>query len=329
MSRYYPETKAVLFTSSRPYSRAENITAVYDAYDGPKEFVQVSPWAPQKAIASKTFALRVTDEFITSSPGRAVMIGHGIAGGKTYGLDQPHPYHRAESGKLLTYVITTSARMRSLVARQSGVSEDAVLPLGMPRTDAYIGKKKGDGRTALAGFRSYLYVPTYRAKEETPMPLVDWHLIDSLLEDGELLAVKPHMVTGTILPPGRYNHISELPTNEPSARFLYDCDVVITDYSSIMFDAYLLKKPVVLFEKCAGYLQTRGMYLDYPYGYSSRYCTDEESLIRTIRKADALGKTEKDVIELVAGACDGHSSKRVCDLIRRIIHEGSDSCPNL
>lgn len=309
----------VLFTSNKPLERAENIKAVYDAYDGLKHFLHVIPGEKYEILSSGSFNLRVTDEFICTSPGKAIMIGHGISGGKTYGLDQPYPYHRKKNAGLLTYVITTGEAMREIGARQSGVPVSSVLPLGMPRTDAYIGKSKGDGKTMLANRRTYLYVPTYRTREETPLPDINWLWIDKQLHDDELLAIKPHPVTKTIMPHKFYHHIVEIPADKPSAPYLYDCDVVITDYSSIMFDAYLLGKPVILFEKRKGYTETRGMYLDYPKQYSSRYCTDERSLVNMMRKADSLGTTEKECINLVASACDGRSTERVCDLIRSIL----------
>jgi CDP-ribitol ribitolphosphotransferase len=198
-----------------------------------------------------------------------------------------------------------------------GVREDQVLPYGMPRTDCYAGKKKGDGGTFLAGKRAYLYAPTYRSAEDGPLPELDLEWLDGELSDGEMIVVKAHTMTGKILK-GSFRHIVEIDPEEPTAPYLYDCDVVITDFSSIMFDAYLLGKPVVLFEKRKGYLKTRGMYFDYPGGYSSRYCTDEHDLPDALRDATDLGRVERECIRKVAGACDGHSSRRVCELIRSL-----------
>lgn len=310
--------KPVLFTSTKPLERAENLKAIYDAYTGSKAFVQVDPWRRHPEIRSGNYDVMVCDEFPTESPGTVVMIGHGYAGGKTSGLEQPHPYMSRTDAQLMTYSITSSEGVIPIVARSHGVPESSVIALGMPRTDQYIGKHKGDGRTELANKKAYLYAPTYRSKEETPMPEIDWRWLDENLTDDELLAVKPHTMTRQILKE-QYRHIKEFPAYDASARYLYDCDVVISDYSTIIFDGYLLGKPSVLFDKSTGYLQTRGMYLEYPGQYSSRYCTTEKDLLEQIRAANSLTEVERNCVDLIAGKCDGHAVERICEFIGRII----------
>lgn len=307
----------VLFTSDRPLQRAENIKAVFDAYDGEKEFIQTDPYRYNPEVSSEKYSLRVADEFIYSSPGKAIMIGHAICGGKTFGLDQPKPYYRRENARFLTYVISSSEATRDLVATQCCVSINDVLPYGMPRTDAYFGMHKGDGKTALAKKRSYLFAPTWRSKGEGAMPEIDWQRIDSQLLDGELMVVKPHMNSGRLLK-REYRHITEVSPDLPSTPYLVDCDVLITDYSSILFDAHILNKPVVLFEKEKGYTETRGMYLKYPEGYASRYATSEEELVEVIRAAYEPREADRICREYTAGACDGHSTERIIRLIREV-----------
>lgn len=306
----------VLFASTRPLKRAENIRAIYEAYDGEKAFVQVDPWRKHPEITSGKYGLLIIDEFPTVSPGKLIMVNHCIEGGKTGGLDQPYPYYHAHQASLITWNVTTSLDMVPVAAAQSGLPESRVLPLGLPRTDFYFGRKKGDGGTVLAGKRAYLYAPTYRTAEETPLPNIDWLWLDNAMTDDELLVVKAHMMTGRILA-GRYRHIIEVSPDEPSAPYLIDCDVVITDYSSIIFDGYLLGKPSVLIEKRKGYTTDRGMYLLYPEQYSSMFCKDERTMLDLVRKANGLGPTERECIRHVAEACDGHATERVCELIRR------------
>ena len=67
----------VLFNSARPLGRCENITAVWNAYDGAKRFEQVGygdvSWVPHRVV--------VTDEFVTCKrPNQTVvMIAQRIA----------------------------------------------------------------------------------------------------------------------------------------------------------------------------------------------------------------------------------------------------------
>lgn len=309
---------AVLFAGTKPLNRAENLKAVYDAYDGDKVFVQVDPWRHHPEIQSGKYKVMVCDEYPTMTPGTTILLGHGLAGGKTSGLEQPHPYMSRKHADLIDYCICASEETVDLVARYTGIKRNQVLPLGMPRTDVYLGKQKGDGRTELADKKAYLYAPTYRTREETPRPEIDWQWLDDNLRDDELLAVKPHTMTKNILH-NSYKHIKEFPAYDASAPYLYDCDVVISDYSSIIFDGYILNKPSVLFDKSLGYLETRGMYLDYPDQYSSRYCTTEKDLLDLIRNAKELTEVEENCKRLVAEKCDGHSSERVCELIRSLI----------
>ena len=308
----------VLFTSNRPLNRAENIRALYEGYDGDKFFYRVNPFISNPELTSSKHKLRVSDEYISASPGKCLFIGHGFPSGKKVGLNQPYPYYRRENARLITYAIAPSENLIELVARQCGIPTEKVLPLGMPRTDAYIGKVKGDGGTQYGTKRMYLFAPTYRTKEEGALPEIDWRHIDSRLTDDEVMIVKPHMMTKHILH-GHYRRIIEVSSELPSTPWLIDCDVLITDYSTILFDAHILRKPVILFEKKDGYLQSRGMEMSYPDDYASRYCRSEDDLISLCRFADGQGEADRRCLEYTAGACDGHSVERIANLIGEML----------
>lgn len=310
----------VLFTSVRPLERAENIKAVYDAYPGNKMFTKLTYKRNNRLIVEGQCKLLVTDEYPTKVKAPFIMIGHGASGGKSYGLDMPKPYVSERDQEYLLWAISTSEDTVDLVARQSGISRDKVLPYGMPRTDVYFSKPEV---AQTQGKRIYLYAPTFRntgAGEKRP-PETDWELIDSLLTDDEVLIIKKHMLMQMGM--GRqYKHITEVSPSLPSAQFLMECDVLITDYSSIMLDAHIAGKPVVLFEKdWESYSQTRGMARPYPEGYASRHTSDEEELIRLLRDAAENGPGEEDIRcrQETCSACDGHSTERVVKLIEESV----------
>lgn len=308
--------KPVLFASIKPLELAENLKAIWDAFDGEKEFVKTDGMRRSPEIRSGRYDLMVIDEYPSETPGKCIMICHGIAGGKTYGLDQPNPYFRKGMEGMITWLVTSGTGAVPLLAKCSNLPESKVLGLGFPRTDGFLTARKGDGGTVLAKKRAYLYVPTFRTREDPPYPRIDWGAIDSMLTDDELLVVKTHRVQGNLLLQV-CKHIIQVSSREPSTPYLIDCDAVITDYSSILFDGYVLGKPGVLFEKNQGYTESRGMYLKYPEEYCSRYARTEEQLVKLLREADGLGKTERSLISRMADGCDGHAAERVCELIRK------------
>ena len=154
------------------------------------------------------------------------------------------------------------------------------------------------------------------------MPRIDWQLIDSLLEPDEVVVVKRHYFQRDPIVQVDVDGIVEVPPSMASAPYLIDCDVLVTDYSSVIFDGYVLGKPsVLLVDDMDSYLETRGMYLDYPSQYSSRHLNaegNEETLLATMREAASNGlcATERELVALVADKCDGHATGRVCELVR-------------
>ena len=309
--------KPVLFAGTRPYGRAENISALYDAYQGEKKYIQVIGDNDHPLIHSGEYDVMVIDDIPSSSPGKCIMIWHGIQGGKMIGYDQPNSYVTPERMSNVDYIITSSRETIPMWAKSFRFPAERVLPLGMPRTDQYIGKHKGDGGTVLANKRAYLYAPTFRWSPEPPLMPPNFYKLDKLLNDNEILAVKAHMVGEPILQ-DKFKHIIEIPQDEPSAPYLYDADVVITDYSSIIFDGYLLEKPAILFDKNPGYLKVRGMYLEYPNDYTFNLIRNEETLINCCRIRNHLTIDEVRCMKTVARECDGHSCDRIIALINEL-----------
>jgi len=317
--------KAVLFSSDRPLDRAENIKAVWDAWDGPKQFVRYRGQA-SKALAAG-FSVFVTDEIPHPSPHKGdtvtIFVDHGIEGTKLYGVDCSES-NRA-GAEQVDYAICTTEYSHARICSQLNLPVDRVLQLGMPRTDAYVGKSKGDGGTVLSEHaRSYLYAPTWRAWCNPPLPEIDWLKLDGMMGDDEFLVVKRHMCTRDPLVGERQlRHVVEVGNMVPSAPYLMDCDVLATDFSSILFDGYILQKPSVLVvDGHEAYCESHGMYEPYPDWYGSRTVEAEhaeEVFLEALRAAHGtgLGKVERKCLKTAVGTCDGHSAERVAELIGR------------
>lgn len=316
-------SKPVLFVTGlgREVGRAENLMALYEAYQGDKTICHICNREYLQEARKGKYGLIVIDIFPTEHFAPTIMLWHAIQGGKYIGLDEKRTYYREHYAKNIDALIASgSGYGREMWHQCTKVPMDRIYDFGMPRTDRYVGKKKGDGHTVLADKIGYLYVPTFRQYYETPLPMVDWEWLDEQLTDDELLVVKSHPQSHSLTYHDHYKHIVEADRMQPTVSYLYDADVLITDYSSVIFDGYLLKKPAVLFEKNIGYVQKRGMYLDYPHEYCTLYSTNEQELLKNVRLAYAtkkkgLGTIEKRCIRNIADACDGHSCERICELI--------------
>ena len=320
--------RPVLFTSDHALLRAENIRAVWGAYSGPKEFKRGSECMSR--AAADGYAAVVCDTLPRYMPDKgdckSIVIGHGITGDKKYALDEKRAGIDKRAFAQIDASVNASTKTVGIMARQFGIPEEKVFALGMPRTDSLLGKSKGDGETFLRNYRrAYFYAPTYRSRDDGGhLPRIDWEKLDSMLEEDEIIVVKRHYFQAEQVVHGDVERIAEACRTEPSMPYLIDCDVLVTDYSSIIFDAYVTGKPsVLLTDDMDEYLPNRGMYLDYPRQYSSRWLDaegNEGRLLETMREAasNGLTGTEHAALDLVADMCDGNSARRVCDLIAEL-----------
>ena len=93
-------------------------------------------------------------------------------------------------------------------------------------------------------------------------------------------------------------------------------DVLITDYSSVIFDYALLNKKVVYFiYDYEEYKQDRGLYFDfddYIYGKTTKN-TDE--LIDAIKDDNLMEKERTVFMDKFMNACDGKSTEKTCKWI--------------
>ena len=316
-----------LFNSARTLGRCENITAVWNAYHGDKMFVGGAKGLGGFIdVGGFEEEVVVTDEFVKAKrPDQiVVMIAHGLTGGKLYGNDQPDGIFKRQPGgpELTDWYIVSSEHGRRFAASAASIPIDHCIPLGMPRTDAYFGVSRGDGGIDWAQGRTvYLYVPTFRSRYDAPMTPPSFKRISKLLRDDELFVFKRHMNMHKTYLTTKLEHVLEVPSAAASIPWLTDCDVVATDFSSIMFDAHVLGRPVVLTaDGDDPYLTTRGMYMRYPDEYASRWIAapgNEEAFVDMLREAHANGPGDADraCLERTAGACDGHSAERVAEFV--------------
>ncbi len=111
------------------------------------------------------------------------------------------------------------------------------------------------------------YMPTWRTLNTGEIRKKDIFNIlrqfDSILKDNQKLFVKLHQYDRMHVDFSGFKHIFTFPCDIPTYDFLIGMDALITDYSSIMFDFMVSRRPVVLFVYDRDkYLSDRGCYID-------------------------------------------------------------------
>jgi Putative glycosyl/glycerophosphate transferases involved in teichoic acid biosynthesis TagF/TagB/EpsJ/RodC len=164
------------------------------------------------------------------------------------------------------YVICSGDDLVSDIAAAYDISPSKVIPLGLPRMDYLLSETVREHNYDKIigaypyidnGRKNILYVPTFRKTAENKfMLLVDnidfreYNLIVKL-HDGKELVYVDKEICGT-------------GESAFGMDFLHIADAVITDYSAIIFEAALLKKPIYLYcYDYASYMENRGLYIDY------------------------------------------------------------------
>jgi Putative glycosyl/glycerophosphate transferases involved in teichoic acid biosynthesis TagF/TagB/EpsJ/RodC len=152
------------------------------------------------------------------------------------------------------------------------LSKASILLNGYPRNSIFFDKEKAKmvkNELDLNVKRIYAYMPTWRGTNKNVDVIkansyVVYFLceLDKLLSENELLYVNLHPVANKNIDFSIFSKIRIFPTEYETYEFLNSVDVLITDYSSVMFDFAITKKKIVLFTyDKEEYLKDRGMYI--------------------------------------------------------------------
>ena len=97
-------------------------------------------------------------------------------------------------------------------------------------------------------------------------------------------------------------------------------DLLITDYSSVIFEYSLLGKPMAFF--CYDYeTYNRDFYLDYETDLPGPIFKNESELFDYLRKGSfEIDERMEQFKDKYMSACDGHCSERIAELIDNMCH---------
>jgi teichoic acid ribitol-phosphate primase len=255
-----------------------------------------------------------------------VQVWHAAGALKRFGADATTPLTEPEQTFLhrhYDWVVTAGEASREPWAAALRTPVERVLALGTPRTDAFFDQDAMDAaRTrvlgaypALAGRRVVLYAPTFRGRgrDKRPTLALDAVRLRAALPDDHILVLKthPNLDPGPMSTAG-YDLVVD-PVSEIN-DLLVVADVLVTDYSSSIFEYALLRRPIVLLVgDLDEYEADPGLYLDYRAEMIGALVDDTDGVIDAVIRGDVDPAAYDAFIARHLGACDGHASERLVD----------------
>lgn len=224
-----------------------------------------------------------------------------------------------------TDTIVSSEKIVGNYAEAFGIESSKVHPLGIPRTDMFFDevKKEKAKQQILEQYphlkekRIILFAPTFRGKGRKsahyPEKYIDLDKIYENLEKDDVFLLKLHpFIKNQLIIKDEYkDKIIDLTEYKDINKLLLITDLLITDYSSVIFDYSFMEKPIIFYvPDLKEYTNSRSFYYDYQeYIYGSIAKTKEE-LIKQI-KAPKVDKKKIEVFKnKFLNKCDGNSTKR-------------------
>ena len=266
-----------------------------------------------------------------SERAKVVQLWHGTGTIKKFGQDVNTGSLRElerRANQRITHLIVNSEAVKKEYASAFGISEERIYVLGLPRTDlllntSFLEEKREEFLRVyerLRGKKCILYAPTFRDDEvEHPRIHLDLDRMSKELGEDEVLMIRLHPFVadraGMVLDEGKWDNIINVSGYAGVTTLLAAADVLITDYSSIVFEYCLRGKPMIFYAYDLERFESEGrsFYRNYENFVSGPVARTEDELIECLKKRDMtrVGR----FVEQNFTYLDGKSTSRLLELI--------------
>lgn len=268
---------------------------------------------------------------------KVIQLWHACGAFKTFGFSrlgkpggalQSSPNHRSYS-----LACVSGSKMIPVYAEAFGIPTGCVKALGVPRTDIFfrreykkqIQAKIYEAYPRLRGKKVVLFAPTFRGdgNKDAYYPEDRFHpelWMERLPEDYAVVVMQHPFVKSRLEIKEQWKgRLLELSGKETVNDLLFVTDILVTDYSSVIFEAALLKLPMVFYGfDWKEYMKTRDIYGEYTSFIPGPLAETEEELLGCIPKAQQEDGLE-DFCSSYLDALDGHSTERIAAWIEACI----------
>lgn len=260
-------------------------------------------------------------------------VGFKSVGYARFGFSGPEPYSSCH--RKYDYAIVGSKGVIPVYSEVFGIDKERILPYGLPRLDDFLDREKidftiknvHDKYPILNGKKVILFAPTFRGKGQKeayyPFDKIDLEkTYDMCNKNNYIFIFKMHpFIKSKIEIPEKFSdRIIDLSTYSNINDLLYLTDILITDYSSTIYDFSMLNRPILFYtfdlEKYEIINKVHRPIKEYAPG---KICKTYDELINAINNKDfEMNKLQKYVEENF----DEHDKKATDMIIDNLILKG-------
>lgn len=264
---------------------------------------------------------------------KIIQLWHACGAFKTFGftrLGKPAGSpQKTRNHRNYDYVTVSSTYCKKCHSEGFGIPDENVIPTGIARTDVFFDenyKKKViddfyQRYPKLAGKKIILFAPTFRGTvKETafyPVGMFDVRSVCKALGEDYAIIIKHHPFVQQIQPISRkyQDRVIDLSNETELNDLLFLADVIITDYSSLVFEASLLEVPMLFYAfDLEEYIRDRDFYFDFGLNVPGKIVYTLDELIDAIAHEDYETERIKPFADMFFDKKDGHATDRIVEM---------------
>lgn len=268
---------------------------------------------------------------------KVIQLWHGTGTIKKFGQD-------VNTGKLkeleqkannnITHLIVNSEEMKKTYGQAFGVDESRIYPIGLPKTDELINRLdriKKDNKNLDKDYiydkynisketKLVLYAPTFRDNEvDDPKVSVQVEELLTNLPEGYELGIRLHPHVAESMTGIKDKGVRQLSFEEDVNSVMLASDILITDYSSIVFEYCLMKCPMIFYsydleefhKKGRGFYHSYQSYVPGPIAYTGK------EVCQLIQENNFDNERIENFIKVNYQHLDGKATERLIKLIEK------------
>lgn len=227
-----------------------------------------------------------------------------------------------------TYAITGSSKLKHVYSEVFGIEEENIIPTGLPRIDELLNEEKNDAfkknfyksYPKLQNKKIILFAPTFRGTGQKtayyPYHLIDFHALYETCGNEYVFMFKMHpfITEEAPIPEAYKDRIVDFTTYPDVNELLQITDILITDYSSIIYEYSLFKRPMIFFAYDKdSYSTIRGFHNDFDSFAPGKICSEFADVLTAIQNHDFETEKVDQFVEDNFDYIDENSSDRFID----------------